>query len=1068
MKQRITALDLKAITSEASELVTGYRLQNIYNLVSNKRSFLLKFAKPDSKVNIVVESGLKVYVSEFQRPTLPQPSGFVVKLRKHLKTKRLTRIYQLGDDRICVMEFNDGLYYLVFEFFSAGNIVLLDSDKTILSLFRLVDEHENNSKYAVGETYSTNIENFSSNEYSHEFTKEEVTQWVNEEIESVQKEKEKPNSSQKSIKVLSIHKLLFLRNSYLSSDLIQVYLTQNKLEGGKSCVSLLEDSSLLETAVTVLNESEKFLHDLFYSGRKEISGYLISRKNPLYRKVEKKETEETSAENEEEKEEHDELEYVYDSFFTFNPIHKLGKDDVKVEIVQGYNKTLDKFFTVIESSKSTLKKQQQQINAEKRLQTVVNEQSEKISKLTKLQELNYRKGQLIMTYSDLIEECKQSVQNLINQQMDWQNIEKIIQMEQTRGNQIAKMIKLPLNLVENKITVTLPDQDFETYNDETDDEDSESNSDSDLDEDSDSDSDDESTNKKKQKQPDKTIDVIINLSISVYANSSTYFDAMKTAQEKQVKTEKSANMAIKNTEIRIAQDMKKLEKENLAGHEFKQLRRKFSFEKFYWFISSDGYLCLAGRDIAQIDFIYYRYFNNKTDLLVSNDLEDGLRVFIKNPYKNADIPPSTLLQAGIFSLSTTKAWENKMVTSPWFVKGSDVSKRDYDGSILPTGLLNISKEKTYLPPCQLVLGFGLLWIGDQETTKKYKGQAENRRNDIGLEIANSDEGTKSKIEELKLMVDKLGKQLEKDLRLINKSDDSSPQEVDGIEDDADNEEDDDNSVREASGKAPGPNDQIQVRIRGKKSKLKKIKQKYGDQDEEERKLRMSVLGTLKQVEQRSSSSNSGKATGNTNGNQPGSSSASSAINWRAARKKQQEHNQLKKILGELEESTLTTTDEGKESTEDAVEAEQDDDEGEIKDDEPYYNVISGLIPSPNKTDVIIDAIPVFAPWNSLQKFKYKLKVQTGNLKKGKTTNDVLEYFSRYSSTLKSEGEDWYDGKDLTSTINPTDALMPVTVSKMKVTYPGSSEKGSGNGNAKGKSKSNNHSSKKANGGKKKK
>lgn len=1041
-------------------------------MVSNKRSFLLKFAKPDSKVNIVVESGLKVYVSEFQRPTLPQPSGFVVKLRKHLKTKRLTRIYQLGDDRICVMEFNDGLYYLVFEFFSAGNIVLLDSDKKILSLFRLVDEHENNSKYAVGETYSTDIENFSSNDYSHEFTKEEVVQWVNGEIESVQKEKEKPNPSQKSIKVLSIHKLLFLRNSYLSSDLIQVYLTKNKLEGGKSCVTLLEDDSLLEKVVVVLNESEKFLHDLFYSDEKEITGYLISRKNPLYRKIEKKVIEETSTEKDEEKDEHDELEYVYDSFFTFNPIHKLDKDDVKVEIVQGYNKTLDKFFTVIESSKSTLKKQQQQINAEKRLQTVVNEQSEKIFKLTKIQELNYRKGQLIMTYSDLIEECKQSVQNLINQQMDWKNIEKIIQMEQTRGNRIAKMIKLPLNLVENKITVTLPDQDFETFNDETDDEDSESNSDSDSDSDSGSDSDsddDKSTDKKKQKNPDKTIDVIINLSISVYANSSTYFDAMKTAQEKQVKTEKSASMAIKNTEIRIAHDMKKLEKENLAGHEFKQLRRKFSFEKFYWFISSDGYLCLAGRDIAQIDFIYYRYFNNKTDLLVSNDLEDGLRVFIKNPYKNADIPPSTLLQAGIFSLSTTKAWDNKTVTSPWFVQGADVSKRDYDGSILATGLLNISKEKTYLPPCQLVLGFGLLWIGDEETTKKYKAQAESRRNDIGLEIANSDEGTKSKIEELKLMVDKLGKQLEKDLRLINKSDDSSQQEVDDIEDDTDSKLDD-NSLREdnsnnTGGKAPGPNDQIQVRIRGKKSKLKKIKQKYGDQDEEERKLRMSVLGTLKQVEERSTSSNSGKTTGNPNGKQSGASGAPSAPNWRAARKKQQEHNQLKKILGELEESTPTITDEGKESTGDDLEAEQDDDEGEIKDDEPYYNVISGLIPSPNKTDVIIDAIPVFAPWNSLQKFKYKLKVQTGNLKKGKTTNDVLEYFSRYSSTLKSEGEDWYDGKDITSTINPTDALMPVTVSKMKVTYPGSSEKGgSGNGTAKGKSKSNS----KASGGKKKK
>ena len=57
-----------------------------------------------------------------------------------------------------------------------------------------------------------------------------------------------------------------------------------------------------------------------------------------------------------------------------------------------------------------------------------------------------------------------------------------------------------------------------------------------------------------------------------------------------------------------------------------------------------------------------------------------------------------------------------------------------------------------------------------------------------------------------------------------------------------------------------------------------------------------------------------------------------------------------------------------------------------------YNLITYIHPNPETETKILFSIPVCAPFNALQKFKYKLKLVSGKDKKGKTAKTLLNHF----------------------------------------------------------------------------
>ncbi|PJF18363.1 Nuclear export mediator factor NEMF [Paramicrosporidium saccamoebae] len=103
-KSRFSSLDVRAATVELKPSLVGAHLQNIYDM--NSRTYLLKFTKKDAKVLLLIESGVRIHSTRFDREN-PNvlPSAFAGKLRKHLRERRLTKFEQLGFDRVVHFEF---------------------------------------------------------------------------------------------------------------------------------------------------------------------------------------------------------------------------------------------------------------------------------------------------------------------------------------------------------------------------------------------------------------------------------------------------------------------------------------------------------------------------------------------------------------------------------------------------------------------------------------------------------------------------------------------------------------------------------------------------------------------------------------------------------------------------------------------------------------------------------------------------------------------------------------------------------------------------------------------------
>lgn len=975
----------------------NYRLQNIYNVVTSPHQFVLKFSIPDSKKSLVLDCGNKLHLTEFERPIAPAPSNFVTKLRKHLKTRRLSQLKQVGNDRIVVMQFSDGMFYLVLEFFSAGNILLLDADFKILSLLRVVNNlGPENARYAVNETYGAfdaSLFDESESYTARLYLATEIASWI-----SAHKQKLLETSTDsKKKKVYSIHKVVFVNASHLSSDLILKTFTEAGVNPSDSCLDYAENQEKLQKLAEVLAKTEvQYTQLLEKASKGQIEGCIVEKKNALHNPEDK-----------------DSPEYVFEEFHPFPP-YKANMDIYHFETIQGYNRTLDYFFSTIESTKYALRVEQQKLHAEKRLNTAKNEREKQIQLLQTQQEVHEKKGNAITYHADLVEQCKLYVQEMILKRMDWTDIENIIKFDVSRGRTEASYIKLPLNLKDGKIKLQLPDIDaiqeedcdFDSEASDSDLESSESESDSDSDSEAESDSDsnsdalDNEVKQKKQKKQKKpatpTLNVDIDLSLTAFANARNYFDSKKTAVTKQTKVEKSTNMALKNAEKKIQRDLaKNLKSETDA---LKAIRPKYWFEKFFWFVSSDGYLCLAGRDDSQVDMIYYRHFSD-TDFFVSSDMEGALKVFILNPYKGESVSITTLFQAGVFAMLASHAWNGKVSSSAWWVHGFDVTKL-FDGALLGPGRLSYTEKKNYMTPAQLVMGFGFYFLCDEESTKAHTDARVARQEEHGLKVVIDNK--KQDLEKITLGKD-LGKEstedqeeIEGEKSPIDDAEDQSPEPSDTVE--SVESELESAKLSESEGKK-------QKNVRGKKGKMKKINAKYGDQDDDERRLRMEALGTLKQVEElkrkrqeeisRQSDEPERKFT-----NQSGNKS------------KKAEERELKRYL----------------------EKEDDEDSSDVN----YLELLDSLVSKPNRNDNIAAVVPVFAPWSSLNRFKYKVKIQPGLGKKGKSLGDALNYFSnrKVDASREDNDLDWPEEHELVKQAKPNDLIGVFTVGKMKLVLPG--------------------------------
>ncbi|MEE6492344.1 hypothetical protein FKM82_016554 [Ascaphus truei] len=210
-----------------------------------------------------------------------------------------------------------------------------------------------------------------------------------------------------------------------------------------------------------------------------------------------------------------------------------------------------------------------------------------------------------------------------------------------------------------------------------------------------------------------------------------YYDHKRHAAKKTQKTVEAAEKAFKSAEKKTKQTLKEVQ----TVSSIQKARKVYWFEKFLWFISSENYLLIAGRDQQQNEMIVKRYLT-PGDVYVHADLHGATSCVIKNP-KGEAVPPRTLTEAGTMSVCYSAAWDARVITSAWWVHHNQVSKTAPTGEYLTTGSFMIRGKKNYLPPSYLMMGFGFLFKVDEAYVWRHKGERRVKAQDEDLESVTS-------------------------------------------------------------------------------------------------------------------------------------------------------------------------------------------------------------------------------------------------------------------------------------------------------------------------------------------
>jgi predicted ribosome quality control (RQC) complex YloA/Tae2 family protein len=136
-KNRFTAVDVRAVVSNLRATCVGMRVANIYDL--SPKTYMFKLAEPGKdKQLLLIESGIRVHTTKYARQLPKVPSIFALKLRKHVRSKRLVSIEQLGIDRVIDFTFGteEFAYHIIVELHSKGNVILADYQYNIITLLR--------------------------------------------------------------------------------------------------------------------------------------------------------------------------------------------------------------------------------------------------------------------------------------------------------------------------------------------------------------------------------------------------------------------------------------------------------------------------------------------------------------------------------------------------------------------------------------------------------------------------------------------------------------------------------------------------------------------------------------------------------------------------------------------------------------------------------------------------------------------------------------------------------------------------------------------------------------------
>jgi len=182
------------------------------------------------------------------------------------------------------------------------------------------------------------------------------------------------------------------------------------------------------------------------------------------------------------------------------------------------------------------------------------------------------------------------------------------------------------------------------------------------------------------------MDIKLDVTKSLEQNAETYFNESKKARKK-----------IEGARIALNRSLMKLEELKLNRiKELKEVKQKVEikrewYEKFRWFISSEGFLCIGGRDAATNEIVIKKH-TEKGDLVFHTSMAGSPFFVVKSEGK--EIGKATIEEACQATASYSRAWKLGLsMQEVFYVNPDQVSKTAKPGEFIARGAFMVYGKK---------------------------------------------------------------------------------------------------------------------------------------------------------------------------------------------------------------------------------------------------------------------------------------------------------------------------------------------------------------------------------------
>lgn len=216
-------------------------------------------------------------------------------------------------------------------------------------------------------------------------------------------------------------------------------------------------------------------------------------------------------------------------------------------------------------------------------------------------------------------------------------------------------------------------------------------------------------------------EIEIDLNKSIEENASDYFERAKRLKKKI----DGAKIAVENFKKKLKTFEESIEKEKTEKKEMIESKinaKERWYDKYRWFISSEGFLVIGGRDATTNEIIIKKH-TSQNDIVLHTDMKGSPFCVIKKNIDEKEPTIETLQEAADFTVSFSKAWKQGITSlEVFYVNPEQVTKEPRAGEYLPKGAFMIKGKVNYLNG-KLNLAIGMLpdkklMIGPYEAVSK--------------------------------------------------------------------------------------------------------------------------------------------------------------------------------------------------------------------------------------------------------------------------------------------------------------------------------------------------------------